>query len=61
MTHVIPGIVWRESGGFTSAMVDFLYDDLDPFFPVAASEGDDQTENEELYNGTVPGQVYSCN
>ena len=53
----MPRIVWRESGGFTSAMVDFLYDDLDPFFPVAGSEGDDKTENEEVYNDTVPGQV----
>lgn len=44
-----------------SAMVDFLYDDLDPFFPVAGSEGDDKTENEEVYNGAVLGQVCSRN
>lgn len=38
-------------------MVDFLYDDLDPFFPVAASEGDKKTENEDVYDDTIPGQV----
>lgn len=41
----------------TSAMVDFLYGDLDPFFPVAAAEGDNETENEDVYSDTVSGQV----
>lgn len=34
-------------------MVDYLYDDLDPFFPVADPEQENAEENGNVYNNTV--------